>query len=62
MKDEVEESVVDDLLQGYLDEERQHTSELEGKARTTFQQLIENAEGPKAMNASHLPQPVDRSD
>ena len=37
MKDEVEESVVDDLLQGYLDEERQHTSELEGKARTTFQ-------------------------
>ena len=54
MKDEVEESVVDDLLVRYLEIERQEISELEGKARATFQQLVEAAEGPKAMNASHL--------
>ena len=54
MKDEVDESVVDDLLQAYLDEERLDTSELEGRARATFQQVVEAAEGPKAMNASPL--------
>lgn len=45
MKDEVEESDVDDLLQRYLEEERQHTSEqFEGQARATFQRLVEEAQ------------------
>lgn len=44
MKDEVDESLVDELFQSYLDEERRHTPErFERQARATFQQLVDEA-------------------
>ena len=58
MKHEVEESVVDDLLQGYLDEERHDASELEGNARATLQQLVENADTPRALEEPHFSEAI----